>query len=104
MKKTDFAYAKTKAQISCAVIAHLISGFVFATRIVQSHSSFTYNQNFKILAFTCGCIGRFVSDLVRNPEDSFSRVTAHISLHTYMYSSSSADSGRALVRHLKDIH
>ena len=31
-----FAYAKTKAQISCALIAQLISVFVFATWIVQS--------------------------------------------------------------------
>ena len=30
-----FAYAKTKAQISCAVTAQLISAFVFATREVQ---------------------------------------------------------------------
>ena len=30
-----FAYAKTKAQISFAVNAKLISAFVFATRIVQ---------------------------------------------------------------------
>ena len=31
-----FAYAKTKTQVSCAVTAHLISTFVFVTRIVQS--------------------------------------------------------------------
>ena len=31
-----FAYAKTKAQISCAVTAQLISAFVFTTHIVQS--------------------------------------------------------------------
>ena len=31
----QFADAKTKAQISCAVTAQLISAFVFATRIVQ---------------------------------------------------------------------
>ena len=31
----QFAYAKTKMQISCAVTAQLISAFVFATRIVQ---------------------------------------------------------------------
>ena len=30
-----FAYAKTKAQITCAVTAQLISAFVLATRIVQ---------------------------------------------------------------------
>ena len=35
-KKTGlFAYGKTKAQISFAVTAKLISAFVFATRIVQ---------------------------------------------------------------------
>ena len=32
-----FAYAKTKTQISFAVTAKLISAFVFATRMVQSH-------------------------------------------------------------------
>ena len=34
--KRCFAYAKTKAQISCTVTAQLVSAFVFATRIVQS--------------------------------------------------------------------
>ena len=35
-EKTGFlAYAKTKAQISCAVTAQLISAFVFAIRTVQ---------------------------------------------------------------------
>ena len=34
-KKRKTAYAKTKVQISCAIIAQLISAFVFATRIVQ---------------------------------------------------------------------
>ena len=36
MRKPDFAYAKTKAQISCAVAAQLIQAFVFAARVVQS--------------------------------------------------------------------
>ena len=35
-EKRSFAYAKTKAQISCAVTAQLISTFVFATQQVQS--------------------------------------------------------------------
>ena len=35
MRKPDFAYAKTKAQISFAETAKLISTFIFATRIVQ---------------------------------------------------------------------
>ena len=36
MRKGDFCiYAKTKAQMSCADTAQLISDIVFATRIVQ---------------------------------------------------------------------
>ena len=68
MRKPDFAYAKTKAQISCAVTAQLISDFAFATRIA----------NFKVLAFLCDCTDRFMLDLVVKPEDHFSRVTAQI--------------------------
>ena len=37
MRKSAFCIAKTKAQISCAMTVHLISAFVFATKIVQSH-------------------------------------------------------------------
>ena len=35
VRKPDFAYAKTKTQISCAITAQLISTFVFTTQIVQ---------------------------------------------------------------------
>ena len=35
LKTGFFGYAKTKAQISCAVTAQVISAFVFATRIIQ---------------------------------------------------------------------
>ena len=44
MRKPVFAYVKTKARISCAIIARLISAFVFNTYIVQSH--FLLNPNF----------------------------------------------------------
>ena len=44
MRKPDFTYAKTKAQISFAVTAQLISAFVFATRLVQ----FLFFLNLKI--------------------------------------------------------
>ena len=60
-----FAYAKTKAQISCAVTALLIS-YMDSTILLLPKS--------EILAIFCSCTGRFVSDLVRNPEDRFSRV------------------------------
>ena len=78
-KKKLSAYAKTKAQISFAVAAKLISAFVFTTRIVQ-FLLYLNAQNFKILALFCDCTGRFVSGLVGNPEDHFPCVVAHILL------------------------
>ena len=36
MRKPNFTYVKTKAQISCSVTGQLIIAFVFATKIVQS--------------------------------------------------------------------
>ena len=45
----QFAYAKTKAQISFAVTAKLISAFVFATRIVQP----LYFLNTKFYSSSC---------------------------------------------------
>ena len=48
VRNRNFAYAKTKAQISFAVTAKLISAFVFATRIVQ----FLFFLNPKFQAFS----------------------------------------------------
>ena len=60
MRKPDFTYAKTKAQISCAVTAQLISAFVFATRIVQSlyllNPKFQASSNLLWL-YNPGCVG-----------------------------------------------
>ena len=39
-------------------------------------------RNLKILACFCDCTGRFVSDLVGNPEVWFSPVTAHVTSQT----------------------
>ena len=55
MRNPHFAYGKTKAQISCAVTAKLISAFVFATQIVQ----------FLYISSLCDCTARFMLDLVR---------------------------------------
>ena len=84
MRKPDFAYAKTKAQISCAVIELLIGAFVFATRIVQF--LFYLNPKFPASSPTLfyDCTNRFVSELVGNPEDLFSRVMALIKDVVYM--------------------
>ena len=73
-EKTGFLpMRKQKEQI--AVTAHLISAFVFATRIVQF--LFYLYPKFQD-AFLCGCIGQFVSDLVGNPEDRFSCAEAYM--------------------------
>ena len=72
MRKPDFAYAKTKAQISCAVTAQLISAFDFATQIVQS--LFFLNLRFQ----PSSLLVLFVSGLVGNPEDRFSHVMAQL--------------------------
>ena len=72
-KTCFFAFAKTKAQISCAVTTQLISAFVFATWIVLQ-PLYLLNQKFQA---SC-CTTRFVSDLVGNPKDRFSRNAAHI--------------------------
>ena len=72
-----FAYAKAKAQNSCAVPAQLISTFVSAILTVQL-LYFSKFGNFKLLDFFCSCTGWFVSYPVRNPEVWFSRVTAQI--------------------------
>ena len=72
-----FAYAKTKAQISFAVTAKLISACVFATRIVQFllylTPKFQASSSFlRLYRSVCVIPGR-------KPEVPFSCVAAHMS-------------------------
>ena len=75
MRKPDFAYAKTKAQISCAVIAQLISALVCATQIVQSlcflNAKFQASSHL-LLLHSPVCVRP-----CRKPEDRFSHNEAH---------------------------
>ena len=57
-----------QVQISCAVIAQLISTFVFTSTIFL----FYVNPKFQGASFVLRLHVRFVSDLVGNPEDWFS--------------------------------
>ena len=75
MRKLDFANAKTKALISFAVTAKLISTFIFAIGIVQF--LFVFNPKFRA-TFFCDCTDQLVSDLVGNPEGCFFRDEAHM--------------------------
>ena len=64
-KNQHFAFAKTKAQITFAVIAKLISAFVFTTHRLDNSFTFLI-KNFRHLAISCACTARFVSDLFGN--------------------------------------
>ena len=68
MRKTVFAYAKTRVLISCVVNASYID---------RTTDVLPKSELFKPLAIFCGCAARFLSDLVGNPEDRFSRNAAH---------------------------
>ena len=67
------AYAKTKTQIICAVIAQLISVFVFATQIVHPFLK-SEISSFQPASETTGPL---VSDLVGNSNCLFSHAAAH---------------------------
>ena len=58
-KKQIFAYAKTKAQISFAVTAKLISAFVFTTRIIKLFL-LLYPKFQASSLFFQDCIGQFM--------------------------------------------
>ena len=49
------------------------------------HHKFNMIRNFKPLAMFCGCIARFVSGLVGNPEDRFSYNGAYTETWTFGY-------------------
>ena len=77
MKKPDFCLCENKGA------DQLCSNCTADQRLCFRYSDSTmslllYSQNFKPLACFCDCTGRFVSDLVGNPKDRFSRDAAHI--------------------------
>ena len=63
-------YANNKGADLLAYPRNLISAFV------EDNTSSFYIHNFKPFPSFCGCAGRFVSYLVANTEDKFSRDTA----------------------------
>ena len=75
MGEPAFFYAKSKAQIICAVIAQLIGAFIFATWIVQSLYSLNPKLQFSsIESSSVAATARFVS----SPEYGFSCDAANI--------------------------
>ena len=76
MRKPDFCCAKTKAQISFAVTAKLISAFVFATQIVQS--LFFLNPKFQASSHLLRLYSLFCVRPGWNPNCWFSHAQAHL--------------------------
>ena len=76
MRKSFFAYAKTKTQISFAVTAKLISAFVFATRIVQF--LFYLKLKFQVSSHLLWLYSPVCVGPGRKPEDRFSHNEAHM--------------------------
>ena len=67
-------------QMSCAVTeVQRLCFHQMASKIFHYLYTNTCVQNSKLLAFLCDNYGRFVSDLVENPQRPFSRVAAHMS-------------------------
>ena len=81
MRKPDFAYAKTKAQISCAVTAQLI---LCSNCTADQGLCFRYTaRTIPLLLKSKSCFQPTtvqipLSDLVGNPDDRFSCVAARI--------------------------
>ena len=80
MRKPELCMnAKTKAQISFAVTAQLISAFLFATQIVQFPNSL--KLKFQASSYLLWLNSPNLSDLVGNPEDRFFHNEAHLTLY-----------------------
>ena len=71
MRKTDFCIGENKGadqlRSNCEADQRLCFGYMDSTIPLLLTTEISM----------CNCTGRFVSDLVGNPEDRFSRVTAH---------------------------
>ena len=83
MRKPDFCLCKKKAQISCAVIAQLISAFVFAILIVPS----LFFLNLKFQAFSL-LLRLYRTVCVRpgwKPNSWFSHVKAQMAIAYSVY-------------------
>ena len=79
MRKPDFCLCENKGadqlRSNCEADQRLCFHYVDSTI-----SLLLKTENFNLLDFFWNCTGRFVSDLVGNPEDRFSRVAAQICL------------------------
>ena len=77
-KPAFFAYAKTKAQISCAVLCGNYRTEYLPQKDGTIPPLLPKSDNVKPLAILCGCTVLFVSDRVGNLEDRFSSDTANM--------------------------
>ena len=74
MRKPDFCLCENNGTDQLG--SNWVAAQCLCFRYIDSSSS--YIQNLKPLAIFCSCTALFVSDLVGNHEDMFSRDAAHI--------------------------
>ena len=79
MRKPVFAICEQQRRRSTCASSQSDKRLCFSLPMWYTSSSF-YIRNFKPLASFCGCAGRFVSYLVGNPEERFSRNEAQFIL------------------------
>ena len=79
MRKPDFCLCENKGanQLCCICTADQRLCFCYSDSTISLH------PNFKLLATFYICTGRFVLDLVRNPEDRFSHVVTQTGLYSH---------------------
>ena len=83
-EKTCFCHMRKQRCRSACASAQSDQRLCYSLLRQYNTSSF-FIRNFKPVVSFCGCAGRFVSDLVTNPEDRFSRGEAHMVITKYMY-------------------
>ena len=72
MKERNKERKKERKRMCQRDLFWIINPLLF--KLVTLIKMFRNIRNFKALAIFCGCTARFVSDLVGNPEDSFSQL------------------------------
>ena len=84
MRKLDFCMCENKGAdqlcYNCEAEQCLCFRYMDSTILLLSKI-----QNFQPLVIFCDCTAQFVSDLVRNPEDRFSRIASHISNYCFVF-------------------
>ena len=82
MRKQDICLRENKDAEQLYTNAQMISAFYFATRIIKL--LFYLNPKVQASSLVYDCTAWFMSDLVENTDDRFSRIAAQICANIYL--------------------